>query len=366
MKLLINIFFLHLKLVYFFLKLLPTKNKVVFLSRQSNKCSIDFEYIINELKKDDSIEICILCKKMDSYISYYFHFYKQMYNIATAKVCIIDSYIPMISVLNHKKDLKVLQIWHSLGAIKKFGLQNLEQDAGRNKKLSTAMKMHKNYTNIISSSTATETYFRDTFGYNKEVFLNYGLPRIDYLLKEKNNIRKRIHKKYPSLKNKKTILYAPTFRKDKTDKTDEILSAIDYKKYNIIVKSHPLHKLNLNNDRVYTCIEFKAIDLLTVSDLLITDYSAIALEGYVLDKKVYYYLYDYEDYKNKTGINVLLDKELPNCCFYNIKDLKTGLKKEYPHLESVKYKEKYLDNIKGDSTKLIVKKILEWIYKDNF
>ena len=52
-----------LNLLYFFIKLFPTKNKVTMLSRQSDKINIDFELIEKEiLKRTDRVQIKILCK----------------------------------------------------------------------------------------------------------------------------------------------------------------------------------------------------------------------------------------------------------------------------------------------------------------
>ena len=42
--------------------------------------------------------------------------------------------------------------------------------------------MHKNYDYIISGSEAMTKYFMQAYGYPKNKFLNYGLPRMDYLL----------------------------------------------------------------------------------------------------------------------------------------------------------------------------------------
>lgn len=361
MNFLIWLFFLHLRLIYFLMKLFPTKNKIVFISRLSNEPSIDYKYLVKELKKDSNFEIIILCKKMENYLMYYLHFYRQMFELATSKVCVVDSYIPMVSMLKHKKSLKILQLWHSLGAIKKFGLQNLNLDSGRNEKLSKVMKMHQNYTNIITTSMETTKYFSKAFGYNRDKFLNYGLPRIDYLLQQEKAIKEKIYSKYSSLKNKKTILYAPTFRRNKIDKTEEILKMIDYNKYNIIFKSHPLHKININNDKVYKCSEFKAMDLIAVSDIVITDYSAISLEAMILNKKLFLYLFDYNEYKNKTGLNVNLEKEMSNYTFETKKEFQKLINKEYSYSQYKQFKSKYIENTKGNSTKLIIGKIREWM-----
>ena len=132
------LFKINLKVVYFFLKFLPTKkNKVLFISRQSNKPSIDFLILEKELRKL-KFKTILITKKIEkgfvNYIKYYFNLYKQMYHLATSKVCIIDSYCIPVCILNHKKSLIVIQIWHAMAAIKQFGYQTLTKSDGRNEK----------------------------------------------------------------------------------------------------------------------------------------------------------------------------------------------------------------------------------------
>lgn len=84
-----------LNIIYFFIKIIPTRKKIVMLSRQSNKPSIDFELIKDEiLKRNDKIEIVMLCKvlKQDfkERIKYCFYILKCMYHIATSKICVLD------------------------------------------------------------------------------------------------------------------------------------------------------------------------------------------------------------------------------------------------------------------------------------
>ena len=97
-----------LNVIYFFVKICPTKNKIVMLSRQANKPSIDFELIQKELiRRTNNLEVKILCKVLKKdikeRIKYCFYILQCMYHIATAKVCILDSYSIPISILNHKK-----------------------------------------------------------------------------------------------------------------------------------------------------------------------------------------------------------------------------------------------------------------------
>ena len=113
--------------------------------------------------------------------------------------------------------------------------------------MSLAMNMHKNYDAIISGSAAMTVHFAKAFNYDEKYFLNYGLPRIDYLLKEKDNLCKKIYKEYPKLRKKPVVMYAPTFR---TDKKNNLVKLI-----NIVARY-------TNNTRVYIYIlssTFKSI-----------------------------------------------------------------------------------------------------------
>ena len=146
MYILMHIYIFVLRLVYFFLKLLPVKNRIVFLSRQSNTLSLDFSMLKDEIKKQNkNIDMKFVIKKMNknslSVLKGFTSVLKSMYYLATSKVCITDGYNIAISTLNHKKELKVFQIWHSLGAIKKFGYQSLNTD--RDKRIAKIMRMHK-------------------------------------------------------------------------------------------------------------------------------------------------------------------------------------------------------------------------------
>lgn len=123
--------------IYFFLKLCPTdKNKVLFLSRQSNTVTEDIDFLsrrLVELKPETNI--VIITKRADkdfaSMLEYAFVTLKSMYHLATASVCVLDSYWPAVSVLHHKKQLAVIQMWHAMGKIKKSGYQSLGKKFGR-------------------------------------------------------------------------------------------------------------------------------------------------------------------------------------------------------------------------------------------
>ena len=361
----IYIFKLFLKIIYFFLKLLPTNSKkIVFISRQSNDINIDFKLIKEEIgKRNKDIKMVFICKRLEkglsSKISFFFTLIRQMYNLATSKVAILDSYCIPVSVLKHKKSLFVLQIWHSIGKIKKSGYQTLGTSSGRDKKTAELMCMHKNYDAIIAGSEAFDKFYEEGFDVKKDILLHYGLPRIDYLINSEEKIREEILEEYPEFKNKKIVVYAPTFRTYETNALEEIEKNYNEKDFILIVKSHHNQLLNTNSENIYTCDEFRSVDLLTIADYVITDYSSIALEAAILNKKILFYVYDYEKYNSQNGLNIDFHKILPKCSSKDIKDIIKIIKDDkYDNKSYQEFRKKYLPKELGRSTELIADLII--------
>ena len=123
--------------IYLFMKLCPIRNnKLVFLSRQSNTPSEDFLFLRDRLLElQPDMEIVAITQRADSNLKSMLSFagvtLKSMYHLATARVCLLDSYWPAVSVLHHKKELAVIQMWHAMGKIKKSGYQSLGKKFGR-------------------------------------------------------------------------------------------------------------------------------------------------------------------------------------------------------------------------------------------
>lgn len=367
----IHIFKGFLKFIYFFLKLLPINNKkIVFISRQTDDIHIDFKMIKDEIaKRDSTIKMIFICKRMNkgfiNNIKYLFIIIRQMYMLATSKMAIIDSYSIPVCILKHKKSLTVLQIWHSIGKIKKSGYQSLDTKSGRSRKLAKLMCMHQNYDKIIAGGPAFDEFYEAGFNVKKDKLLHYGLPRIDYLLENEKRLKKEIYEKYPEFKNQKIVYYAPTFRTYDIDDLNKLIETYDPKDFILIVRGHPNQPIKLDTSKnIYECMEFKSTELLTVADYVITDYSSICLEAAVLNKKVLFYHYDHDKYMKENGINLDASRELPSCTFKDIKDLFKVVKNDtYDDKAYQEFREKYLPKELGRSTELIVDFIMENIKK---
>ena len=88
-----------LNFIYFFIKLLPTnKDKIVFISRQSDKMTLDYRLIINDLKKRyPNYKVKVITRRIeknykDVFLKNTTLIFKQMYHLATSKICVIDGY----------------------------------------------------------------------------------------------------------------------------------------------------------------------------------------------------------------------------------------------------------------------------------
>ncbi len=358
------LFKINLKVVYFFLKFLPIKkNKVLFISRQSNKPSIDFLILEKELRKL-KFKTILITKKIEkgfvNYIKYYFNLHKQMYHLATSKICIIDSYCIPVCILKHKKSLVVIQMWHAMGAIKQFGYQTLSKEAGRNTKIAHVMCMHKNYNYVLSGSESMIEPFSKAFNISSSKIIVNGLPRIDYIIDNKKILSKKIKMDHKLLKLKKNVLYVPTFRRNESVKINELINNFDFDKFNLIIKLHPSSNVKIKNKNVLTCSGYSSLQLLTIADYVITDYSAISIEAASLDIPIYLFLYDYEQYVDKNGVNIDLFKEFGKYASKDIKPILKSIKKEKYNMDIVyNFKNKYLDSDYGKYTDKLVSFIID-------
>lgn len=358
-RILISMFNKLLNIVYFFLKMVPTKQgKILFCSRQMDTLPLDFLLLQQSLLKEHSDLQCVtLCCRIGHNIKDYIVFIRtvfiSMYHLASSEICIIDSYWPAVCLLRHKKNLKVIQLWHAIGKIKKSGYQTIGKVSGRNQVYSKALHMHENYDYIIAGAKAWNKCYCESFHVHENRLLNYGLPRIDYLIKTEAENKRKFFLENPELYGKKIILYAPTFRRNMETNWEGILDAVNYEKYNLIVKNHPGQRLERHSkfDGVYYFDEWKSIDLLAVCDCVITDYSAISLEAAVLNKKTYFWIYDYDEYTQNNGLNYDLKHELKAHTFKDIYELMMHLESDqYDYDLLYEFQKKYLPEELGTST----------------
>ena len=169
------------------------------------------------------------------------------------------------------------------------------------------------------------------------------LPRIDLLFNEEYqlNIKNEIYKKYPLLKEKPCVVYAPTFRKDESDFEkyfNELINEFDFNKYNLVVKLHPLSRVTVSDERVVFDTSFSTFQMISVADKFISDYSCVVYEAGVKGIPLYFYNYDMAIYEDVRSLTINYE-DLPGFKEQKAKDLVASLEKPYDY----NYLKSYID-----------------------
>lgn len=363
MKIILKIGVVVFNLIYYVYKLFPSENKIVFISRQNDEPSLDCLLLSKAIcDKEENIEIVKEFRRIpDSFIGkikYVFYMLtRQMYLFATSKVVILDGYCILASVLNHKKDLRIVQMWHAMGALKKFGYAALGNEEGKNPEITKILQMHRNYDYVICSSENCVNYYEEAFRIEKEKIIIASLPRVDLLVDSKkiSFTQEKIYKSYPNLRKKKNILYVPTFRMHAKmqEKVQDLIAKIDLTKYNLIVKLHPLTKENMELGQVLECEEYSALELLDVANYVISDYSAFIFEVAVAQKPLFLYTFDLEEYIHQRGFFIDYCKEMPSKQYRCAGEVAKAIERDEFDMKKIKqFADKYIEYKSGCSQKL--------------
>lgn len=213
-----------------------------------------------------------------------------------------------------KKNQVYLNTWHGI-ALKHIG-NDVE---GRNDFNFDTV----NY--LVVSGGHDEKVWKSAFKAKESTYLRCGMPRNEELWLADDEKKKNIREKLGFPEDKKVILYAPTWR-DSTDggKSYEIKPPIHFNvwkkelgdEYIILFRAHHQTTKVLGvryNEFVRNVSDYPSVnDLMIASDMLITDYSAIAFDYAVLCKPILCYAYDYENYLADRGTYFEIDDRYPN------------------------------------------------------
>lgn len=360
--LLFSILKFGLKVLYAPLKLFKTKNRIVYLSRQSNDKSLDMTLLEKAISEnipdaEQVFRLRMIPEDISSKFKYCFAVIGDMYYLATSRVAILDTYSITVSCLKHKKDLKVIQMWHALGAIKKFGLQSIGTKEGRDEKISFAMCMHKNYDYVLAPSKAAARFYMEAFGCSADKIKICSLPRVDEILKN-DGVSVKFFRENPALTGKKIVLYLPTFR-DRERTAAQLLKtqfSKDMEDYHLIVSTHPLFS-KVEPDREFSYNgTYSTIDLMKVADVIVTDYSACAFEAALLMKPLYFFVPDYEIYIRDRGVNIDLKAEMPDAVFDDAEELCNSMKSgNFDQNALFAFKTKYVQNTNNNNAQTLAK-----------
>ena len=198
------------------------------------------------------------------------------------------------------KKQMVVNLWHGM-PLKKIGnLENGMENIDYNF-----------FTKLVSSSDLFTPIMKAAFNANDEQILLVGNIRNDELLEENKD---------------KNIIWMPTYRNSKNyhDSQDAIIFSLDDLEFNrmnnllagyeyhLYIKLHPLEESHFKFKNNYSNIHMLSEDIISqnygtlykflgTTSALITDYSSVFLDYYLLNRPVAFTINDYEEYKEKRG-----------------------------------------------------------------
>lgn len=169
--------------------------------------------------------------------------------------------------------------------------------------------------------------------------------------------------------DKKIILYAPTYRiagvVDLPFNPDELISHLNgsFKDdYIVITKMHYLNSLSQSYENVIDCTRHsELIELMKISDILISDYSSLILDFALLNKPIILFQYDYHRYTKERGVyfnfedylplNQIIDREMDlyTLDWKSLSDKNEELVQKFYPIEDGKSTQRIVDALSFDS-----------------
>ena len=232
--------------------------------------------------------------------------------VNTAEFFITNARTDPYRIYWHKrKGQKYVMLWHGGVALKR-----IEKDAEDQLSYSylKKAKIDSKVCDLMVSGCRFQTsLLKEKFWYDGEI-LERGIPRNDVFFDKARHpeMKERICHKYGISPDSRIVLYAPTFRRNKSIEpyridwsrvVPELRKIYDTEKISILLRLHPnlIGKADasslINDESVIDVTRYHDMqELLCVSDLLITDYSSSMFDITMLKKPCMLYATDIEKY----------------------------------------------------------------------
>lgn len=299
----IGVFLVNLlyKIVNIFMK----DNTVLFLTENSNDLPVNMIKLYEKVnakytKKMFCVDIYNHKNKLVRLI--------ELFKIATSKYIIVDNYVSLTTRLRLSKKHRILQLWHAGIGFKAVGYARFGKPGSPHPFISS----HRKYSNAVVDNEKLIDIYQEVFGCSKDIFWDCGIPKLDdYLDKDTiEEVSDSLFNRYEVLKDKKIILFSPTYRGNGSGDAYYDFNLIDLKRVNefckknnfvFVIKMHPFIKDKFDIDDSYQNIldlsDENINDLIYISDIMITDYSSCAYEFSFFDRPLIFYRFDKDLYE---------------------------------------------------------------------
>ncbi|MGI6511644.1 MAG: bifunctional glycosyltransferase/CDP-glycerol:glycerophosphate glycerophosphotransferase [Catenisphaera adipataccumulans] len=278
--------------------------------------------------------------------------FQYAYYLAVAKYLVFNVRPPL---WYRKREGQVfLETWHGT-PLKRLVFDQAEVTSASPKYKQQFYKQRQDWDFLVSANPFSTKTFRSCFMYEGRM-LEYGYPRNDILYApNKEEIAARIRKQLKIPADKKTILYAPTWR------DDEVIAKGQYgfelalnletmrrelsDDYVILLRTHHYVAEHIDitgyEDFVYNVCDYDDIsELYLISDICITDYSSVFFDYANLKRPILFYVYDFDKYKNQLrGFYIDMETEVPGPLLYTTEEVADAVK----HIDEIneQYHDRY-------------------------
>ena len=251
--------------------------------------------------------------------------------IATAKYLMSNSILPQYFV--RRPEQKCLATWHGT-PLKTLG----KQQQYKFQEHKRAQRFFLQSTHVISPNPHTTDILLDSYDLRHIMtgkMAETGYPRVDLTLNASEERREELYKQLGVSGKRPVVLYAPTWRGTLETVSYEVERAKSDLAYlaeqhecDIIFRGHHLMEKVFGTGESLGCTVAPAIidtnELLSVVDVLITDYSSIFFDFLATGRPVLYYIYDLEDYQRDRGLYFSMD-DMPGYKCRDIESLSESL-----------------------------------------
>lgn len=303
--------------------------------------------------------------------------FKYAYYLAVSKYFVFNVRQPL---WYRKREGQVfVETWHGT-PLKRLVFDQEEVTSASPKYKQQFYRQRQEWDYLVSANPFSTKTFRSCFMYDGKM-LEYGYPRNDILYwPNKDEIAKDLRKKLGIPEDKKTILYAPTWRDDEHYGKGEykFTLALDLKlmmeklsdEYVVLLRTHHYIADNIDTTGlegfVYNLSKYDDIsEIYLISDICITDYSSVFFDFANLKRPVLFYTYDIEKYKNQLrGFYIDMNTEVPGPLLYTSEEVVNAIL----NIDQIneEYKERYEEFYKrfccyddGNASKHIVEEVFK-------